>query len=106
VKTLIGAAEPEPRGSMPLLGYGLLGASSTATTSTVTTAFLTWRPAKTGRPAEPDETPGQMVPEARVPLLAASGDDFYEEDEPVEDVLAAFERGEKHLTGPPKESHE
>lgn len=25
-------------------------------------------------------------------------DDFYEDDEPVEDVLAAFERGEKGLT--------
>ncbi|GLZ55668.1 hypothetical protein [Actinomycetospora sp. NBRC 106378] len=27
--------------------------------------------------------------------------DFYEDDEPVEDVLAAFEAGEKQLTEPP-----
>jgi len=31
-------------------------------------------------------------------LLASAPDDFYVEDEPVEDVLAAFNRGEKHLT--------
>lgn len=28
-------------------------------------------------------------------------DDFYEDDEPVEDVLAAFEGGQKQLTEPP-----
>ena len=27
--------------------------------------------------------------------------DFYEEDEPVEKIVAAFERGEKGLTGRP-----
>ena len=27
--------------------------------------------------------------------------DFYEDDEPVEDVLAAFEAGEQQLTEPP-----
>ena len=27
--------------------------------------------------------------------------DFYEDDEPVEDVIAAFERGRKVLTAPP-----
>lgn len=27
-----------------------------------------------------------------------NSDDFYEEDEPVEKVVAAFEQGEKHLT--------
>ena len=31
-------------------------------------------------------------------LLASAPDDFYVEDEPLEDVLAAFNRGEKHLT--------
>lgn len=29
-------------------------------------------------------------------------DDFYEEDEPLEDVIAAFDRGEKGLTIGPK----
>ncbi|WP_239647524.1 hypothetical protein [Nocardiopsis baichengensis] len=29
------------------------------------------------------------------------GNDFYEEDEPLEEVLDAFERGEKHVTEPP-----
>lgn len=29
-------------------------------------------------------------------------DDFYKEDEPLEDVIAAFERGEKVLTAPPR----
>jgi hypothetical protein len=28
-------------------------------------------------------------------------DDFYEEDEPVEKIKAAFERGEKHVTARP-----
>jgi hypothetical protein len=28
--------------------------------------------------------------------------DFYKEDEPFEDVVAAFERGEKALTAPPR----
>lgn len=28
-------------------------------------------------------------------------DDFYEDDEPKEDVMAAFDAGEKQLTGPP-----
>lgn len=28
-------------------------------------------------------------------------DDFYEEDEPVDKVIAAFEQGEKHLTAQP-----
>lgn len=27
--------------------------------------------------------------------------DFYEDDEPIEDVLAAFDAGEKGLTAPP-----
>ena len=27
--------------------------------------------------------------------------DFYEDDEPVEEVLKAFERGQKHVTEPP-----
>ena len=27
--------------------------------------------------------------------------DFYEEDEPVESIVEAFERGEKHETEPP-----
>ena len=31
-------------------------------------------------------------------LLASAPDDFYVEDEPLEDVLTAFNRGEKHLT--------
>ena len=32
----------------------------------------------------------------------ASDDDFYEDDEPVEDVIAAFEAGEKRKTRPPE----
>lgn len=31
-------------------------------------------------------------------------DDFYEEDEPLEDLIAAFERGEKGVTAPPPRS--
>ena len=33
--------------------------------------------------------------------LKAADDNFFEEDEPVEDVLAAFEAGEQVLTEPP-----
>lgn len=29
-------------------------------------------------------------------------DDFYEDDEPVADVIRAFEQAEKHLTAPPR----
>jgi hypothetical protein len=31
-----------------------------------------------------------------------SGSDFYEEDEPVEKIIAAFERGEKGVTARPR----
>jgi hypothetical protein len=33
--------------------------------------------------------------------LMTNDDDFYEDDEPVEAVLAAFNAGEKGLTAPP-----
>lgn len=33
--------------------------------------------------------------------LGPRDDDFFEEDEPIEDVKAAFEAAEKHLTEPP-----
>lgn len=32
----------------------------------------------------------------------SSSDDFFVEDEPLEEVIAAFEQGEKHLTEEPK----
>lgn len=35
-------------------------------------------------------------------LLASAPDDFFVEDEPVEDVIAAFERADKHLTQAPE----
>jgi len=34
--------------------------------------------------------------------LMGHHEDFYVPDEPVEDVIAAFEAGEKHLTAPPR----
>lgn len=33
--------------------------------------------------------------------MAAAGDDFYEDDEPLEDVLRAFQDGEKFVTAQP-----
>lgn len=32
-------------------------------------------------------------------------DDFYEEDEPVADVVRAFEEGERGVTAPPESDH-
>jgi hypothetical protein len=32
-----------------------------------------------------------------------NSDDFFVEDEPLEEVIAAFEQGEKHLTEKPSE---
>ncbi|NEC92185.1 hypothetical protein [Streptomyces sp. SID12501] len=32
-----------------------------------------------------------------------SDDDFYEDDEPVTDVIRRFEEGEKHVTTPPSQ---
>lgn len=34
-------------------------------------------------------------------MKGMDGNDFYEEDEPLEEVLEAFERGEKQLAEPP-----
>jgi hypothetical protein len=34
-------------------------------------------------------------------MTPEEADDFYEDDEPVEDIIAAFEAGEKFVTTPP-----
>jgi hypothetical protein len=34
-------------------------------------------------------------------MTSMDSDDFYEDDEPLEEIVAAFERGEKGLTAPP-----
>jgi hypothetical protein len=34
-------------------------------------------------------------------MRSMDSDDFYEDDEPVEEIMAAFERGEKGVTAPP-----
>ncbi|MEV7970698.1 hypothetical protein AB0O34_32620 [Sphaerisporangium sp. NPDC088356] len=34
-------------------------------------------------------------------MATMNADDFYEDDEPIEQVLAAFERGDKRLTRRP-----
>lgn len=34
-------------------------------------------------------------------MASMSANDFYEDDEPVEDIVAAFERGEKRITQRP-----
>lgn len=46
----------------------------------------------------PEDVGLAIIDEPTIPLLD-DADDFYVEDEPVEEVIAAFDKGEKHLTG-------
>lgn len=71
---MVGAADPGPREHVQLL--------SPQTTTNVSVGWIVFSPRPGWRPAQPDETPGQLEPEAYrttahvgQPLAAIEGDD-------------------------------